>query len=98
MSSGEWFIVFYLSLMKDYRHGMLCSNVIYFFESIFYYIFKYFECIFEDFHRRYMCGCLVPIVMIIRGSTFHLTFISLSISSWYFPVFIAIVSGENLSL
>ena len=41
---------------------------------------------------------LVSVVMTINSSTFHLLLVMLSISGWYFLVFLVIVSSENLSL
>ena len=41
---------------------------------------------------------LVPAVMTINGSTFHPLLVMLSISGWYFSIFLVIVSHENLSL
>ena len=42
-----------------------------------------------------MCNC---IVMLINGSTFHPLLVMLSISGWYFSVFLVILSSKNLSL
>ena len=75
---------------------MFCGNGVNFFKVcliVFYRILSVFPRIFVE--DKYMVA-LALVVIIMKGCTFHLLFIRLWISGWYFLIFVVIVANENL--
>ena len=77
---------------------MVCSNGVNFTKGVFDKFFKILNLISLIFIDSMFVVALALAIITTSGSTIHVLLVMLSISSWYFLVFVFMVSGKNLSL